>query len=128
MPAGRPTGYNPDYCPQVVELGKQGMSKAEIASELGIAKQTLYNWAEAHPEFMDALKSANSFAQAWWEKQGRIAAFGGTPGFNSTAYIFTMKNMFGDDWRDKVEQTIQGPTGDDGKPTAILMTIVDPKA
>jgi hypothetical protein len=107
----RPSDYNPEFCEQVIELGKQGMSKAEIASELGVAKQTLYNWMDAHPEFMDAVKEATAFAQAWWEKAGRTAVFGGSPGFNSTAYIFTMKNMFGDDWRDKVTQEHTGPDG-----------------
>lgn len=102
--AGRPTDYDQSYCERVIELGKEGASKAEMAAELGIVRQTLDNWCEAHPEFMDAVKQAVSWSQAWWEKQGRIATFGGTEGFNATSFIFNMKNRFPGDWKDKVEQ------------------------
>ncbi len=108
--AGRPTDYDQSYCERVIELGKEGASKAEMAAELGIVRQTLDNWTEAHPEFMDAVKQAVSWSQAWWEKQGRVATFGGTEGFNATSFIFNMKNRFPADWKDKVEQdqTIKG--------------------
>lgn len=110
MPTGRPTNYDPAFCEQVIELGKVGASKAEMAAELGVVRQTLDNWCEQHPEFLDAVKQAVSWSQAWWEKQGRLATFGGTEGFNATSFIFNMKNRFPSDWKDKVEQdqTIKG--------------------
>ena len=51
-------------------------------------------------------------ALAQQSEQGRTAVFGVSPGFNSTAYIFTMKNMFG--WRDRheVEQTTKATVHD----------------
>ncbi len=108
--AGRPTDYDESFCERVIELGKEGASKAEMAAELGIVRQTLDNWCEAHSEFMDAVKQAVSWSQAWWEKQGRVATFGGTEGFNATSFIFNMKNRFPSDWKDKVEQdqTVKG--------------------
>lgn len=106
--AGRPTDYDAAYCDQVIELGKTGASKAEMAAELGIVRQTLDNWCEQFPEFMDAVKQAVSWSQAWWEKQGRLATFGGTEGFNATSFIFNMKNRFPADWKDKVEQEQTG--------------------
>lgn len=110
MAGGRPTDYDPAFCDLVIDLGKTGASKAEMAAECGVTRQTLDNWAEAHPEFLDAVKEAVSWSQAWWEKQGRIATFGGTDGFNATAFIFNMKNRFPADWKDKVEQdqTVKG--------------------
>lgn len=106
----RPTDYDPAFCEQVIEFGKEGCSKAEMAAYLGVVRQTLDNWCDAHPEFMDAVKEALSFSQAWWEKQGRIATFGATPNFNATAFIFNMKNRFPNDWRDKqeVDQSVKG--------------------
>jgi len=104
----RPSDYDPAFCDQVIKLGKTGASKAEMAAELGVVRQTLDNWCEQHPEFLDAIKQAVSWSQAWWEKQGRIATFGGTDGFNATAFIFNMKNRFPADWKDKVEQEQSG--------------------
>lgn len=106
-PGGRPTGYDAAFCEQVIELGKTGASKAEMAAELGCARSTFALWEENHPEFSEAVKDAVSWSQAWWEKNGRIATFGGTDGFNATAFIFNMKNRFPSDWKDKhdVEHT-----------------------
>ncbi len=110
MAAGRPSDYDPAFCERVIDLGKEGASKAEMAAELGVVRQTLDNWCDAHPEFLDAVKEALSFSQAWWEKQGRIATFGATPNFNATSFIFNMKNRFPNDWRDKqeVDQSVKG--------------------
>jgi hypothetical protein len=108
MPAGRPSDYDPAFCERVIELGKDGASKAEMAAELGCARSTFALWEETHPQFSEAVKDAVGWSQAWWEKQGRIATFGGTDGFNATAFIFNMKNRFPADWRDKVEQEQSG--------------------
>lgn len=106
----RPTDYDPAYCDTVIELGKNGASKAEMAAEIGCARSTFALWEGAHPEFSEAVKDAVSWSQAWWEKQGRIATFGGVGGFNSTAFIFNMKNRFPSDWKDKqeVDQNVKG--------------------
>lgn len=108
--AGRPSDYDAAYCEQVIELGRTGASKAEMAAEVGCARSTFALWEEAHPEFSEAVKHAVDLSQAWWEKQGRLATFGGTEGFNATSYIFNMKNRFSADWKDKVEQdqTVRG--------------------
>lgn len=103
MPAGRPTKYNPDMCEKVIELGKIGASQHEMSLELDIDWTTFADWRDNNPEFSKAVSKAVSFAQAWWEKSGRIATFGGHEGFNATSFIFNMKNRFKDDWRDKVE-------------------------
>ena len=103
---GRPSTYDPAFCEKVIELGKEGASKAEMAAECGAARSTFDDWLEANPEFSYAVKEALFFSQAWWEKQGRIATFGGIEGFNATSFIFNMKNRFPDDWREKSEQTV----------------------
>ncbi len=103
MPAGRPSKYDADFCARVLELGKEGASKAEICLELDICYNTLENWQDAHPEFLKAVKEAERLSQGWWEKKGRQATFGGVEGFNATSFIFNMKNRFKEDWRDKSE-------------------------
>lgn len=121
---GRPSKYNPAFCERVIELGKEGMGKCEMAAKLGVHYQTFEDWQSVHPEFSISVKEALRYSQAWWEEQGRKATFGGTPGFNATSFIFNMKNRFKDDWRDKVENEITGP---DSGPVQIGFKIIDEK-
>ena len=107
MSGGRPTKYNPDFCDAVIEAGKSGQTKAEMAALLDIDRATLNDWCEIHPEFSRAVKRGIDLAQAWWEQKGREKTFQ-SEGFNATSYIFQMKNRFKEDWRDKVEQEHTG--------------------
>jgi hypothetical protein len=100
-PVGRPTKYDKAFCEKVIELGKIGASQCEMALELDISWETFSQWKKEKPEFSDAVKEATRHAQGWWEKQGRLATFGGTEGFNATSFIFNMKNRFQEDWKDK---------------------------
>lgn len=100
---GRPTKYDPVMCDRVIELGRTGASLAEMALELDVCYATFDNWKNDKPEFLEAVKKAERLSQGWWERQGRIATFGGVNGFNATSYIFNMKNRFKADWRDKSE-------------------------
>lgn len=104
---GRPTLYRPEMCQIVVECGKEGKGPAEMASQLGVTRQSMWNWTKVHQEFFDALKRAYDEGLAWWEKKGREATFGGVEGFHATSYIFQMKNRFRDEWRDKIDHDVE---------------------
>lgn len=101
MPAGRPTKYDPAMCEAVINAGAEGMTLAEMADILDIDRSTLADWREQHPEFSRAVKAGLDKAQAWWEREGRKATFGGVDGFNATSYIFQMKNRFREEWADR---------------------------
>lgn len=100
MPGGRPTKYKPEYCEQLVEWGKQGLSFEAFAGEIDVCKETLYEWTRKHPEFLDAKKRHESKCRVWWEKIGNTQAAGKLQG-NATSWIFNMKNRF--KWRDRIE-------------------------
>lgn len=100
-PGGRPSCYDPSFCDKVIELGKEGASKAEMALELGISRDSFNLYEKEKPEFSEAVKEAVSCAQGWWEKKGREAVFA-SKDFNATAFIFNMKNRFKEDWSDRV--------------------------
>ncbi|MCB0739208.1 MAG: hypothetical protein KDC92_16985 [Bacteroidetes bacterium] len=102
---GRPTDYDPSYCERLIKHMESGLSYEAFAGELGVAKQTIYNWEKAHPEFLDAKRVGASKSQLFWEKAGVHGMFmGGKDNpFNATVWVFNMKNRFG--WRDRVEQT-----------------------
>ena len=111
MPAGRPSKYKPEMCEIVIQCGRDGMGKAEMAAELGIAYSNFDRWQHEHPEFQDAVKEAVRQSQAWWEKMGRISTFGGTDGFNATSYIFQMKNRFRAEWNDTIKSDLTSSDG-----------------
>lgn len=106
---GRPTKYTPEACDVVVELGRDGASRAEMAAELDIAIKTLHNWEDAHPEFLQATTRARDLAQAWWERQGRRGIW--SREFNASAYRLQVMNRFPTDWRDKQDVNLHTPEG-----------------
>jgi transposase-like protein len=101
MPAGRPTTYNPEYADRAIEMGKQGASIVEIACDIGVSRQTLYNWRDANPEFLDAITRAAEESQSWWERKGRDSLT--TAGFQSSVWSRSMAARFPQDWREKTE-------------------------
>lgn len=108
---GRPSKYDPAFCERVLEMGREGASKAEMALELGIVYSTFDVWQNDIPEFSEAVKAAERLSQGWWEREGRKATFGACDGFNATSYIFQMKNRFRDDWREVVRKEVTGKDG-----------------
>jgi len=99
-PGGRPTSYKPEFCDQVIEMGKIGASKAEMALELDISWSSFVLWEQTNEEFSNAVKRAMQLSRGWWEKQGRLKTFDDKD-FNPTSYIFQMKNRFRDEWADR---------------------------
>ena len=145
---GRPTKYKPEFADKMVEFFSQPPIRevttidakgnettqvlpghfptlARFATNIGVTKDTLHDWATAkhietgelkHPDFLSAYKKAKDLQEANLV-EGTIAG-----AYNSTFAIFTAKNVLG--WRDKVEQEI---TGKDGGPLqAIQVTFVAP--
>lgn len=62
MPAGRPTEYKPEYVELVAGMCLAGATDSEIAEELEVSVQTLYNWRAKFPEFLEATKYGKEHA------------------------------------------------------------------
>jgi len=102
-PEGRPSKFKPAYCNEVIQHMAEGASLTSFAGEIGVARSTINQWMEDHPEFSEAARVGKAKCAAWWEKQGRaIVQGGGGPGA-STLAVFGIKNMAPDDWREKQE-------------------------
>ena len=129
MSAGRPTDYNPDFCELVIELGKQGKSVAQMASECDVSKQTMLTWASIYPEFLDALTLAKTHSQNWWESKGQdnLLSSGGVS-LNAGVWSRSMAARFPDDWRENKGVELTGAGGGALKFEEVRRTIVDPKA
>ena len=111
MPGGRPTKYSKKYCKIVLEKMKRGDSVVSCCAEIGISRDTFYNWVKDHPEFSDTWERGMVLAESWWENIGRMGAMGleistnGKTGrVNPSIFSFFMKNRFG--WADRVEQVV----------------------
>lgn len=109
MAVGRPTKYNPAYCDAIVEHMTEGASVASFAAEIDVARSTINLWADAHPEFMEALMRGKAKCAAWWERVGRNLAVTGDG--NAPMVIFGLRNMAQDDWKDRREMDHQSSDG-----------------
>lgn len=109
---GRTSDYKPEYCEQVIDYGKQGKSRTWIAAELGVVRQTLYDWEKKHSDFLDALARAKVLEQQWWEDSGQDGME--KPGFGANIWGRSMAARFPDEWREKM-----AVTGGDGGPVEV---------
>ena len=107
---GRPPDYRPEFCQRIIELGKRGYSQARMAADLDVAKQTITDWANRHPEFSDALKRARTHSQCWWED----AAQNGLQNreFNAAIWDKSVKSMFREDYTDRTVNEMVGKDGE----------------
>jgi len=126
---GRPTAYDANLHPQLAEAwASTGRTEDEIAEKLGVAKATITNWKNAHPDFLAALKRGKAepddrveaclFARATGYDHEAVKIFmpagAKAPVYakytehtvpDVTAQIFWLKNRRADRWRDRVEHT-----------------------
>ena len=104
---GRPTKYRPEMVERVLEFVGSGKSVKQFARELQVDSQTIYNWANEHPEFFDALTRAQEYSEAAWEEkmQGMMTS----KSVNAPLVKLYLANRFG--WSDKQEHAISGPGG-----------------
>ena len=104
-PVGRPSLDRPEYCEKVIELGRQGCSPAEIASELDVDRATLGYWADQYQEFSAALTRAKTHEQAWWEKAGKSGMIADK--FNAAVWTKSVTARFREDYTEKRDDAAQ---------------------
>ena len=103
--------YDEAFCELIIDMGKQGASDAEMAAACGITVQTLENWIEAHPPFLCAYGLSRTYAQAWWERQARMAAFSPSADTNASLIKHALDSRFPGYGRDqKINLTVKHST------------------
>ena len=115
--AGRPTSYKPEYCEAVEKHMAQGRAFETFAANIGVHRDSLYEWQKKHPAFSDSIKRGQALSYKYWESIGIAGATGKLKGFNAAVWIFTMKNKF--KWRDSHEIT-----SDPDNPVAIIPSVI----
>jgi len=100
-PGGRPTKYRPEYCEQVIQMGKEGKSVAQWCSQFEICRFTIDQWCKDYPEFSDAFTRARSEMQAHLERMGYEGL--GSKDFNANLFKITMQARFREDYTERRE-------------------------
>lgn len=100
---GTPNKYRPEMCQKAIEVLSGGESIVAVAAELGVSRVTVYEWKDTHPEFNAAINIGLAHGQRKWEAIGKQGITGGYERFSATAWMFTMKNRFREDYREEKE-------------------------
>jgi len=104
LKVGRPTKYKPEFCQLAIDLLSEGHSLYALASECNVSFETLMNWQNEHPEFLESIKIGKAKSAHWWEN--RVKEFAITGVGNATAIIFGLKNRARKTWQDKQEMDV----------------------
>jgi len=94
---GRPTKYRPAYCNEVIETMATGLSLTAFAGEIGVARSTINEWIDNHPEFSEATRVGKAKRTLALER-GMLSAENGPA---VTARMFALKNADPEEWREK---------------------------
>jgi hypothetical protein len=121
--AGRAKGLSKEYhkrfCHVVVNQGRQGKSRTQIAVYLGVSRKRLKTWEDAHPQFKDAMEIALDHARAWWENKAQRSL--DQKHFQSGLLGKMMASRFPDEYSERVVHA-----GDEAAPlTVITRRIID---
>ena len=95
------------FCHEVIQYMKTGRSFKSFAGRIGISPTTLNKWAEENEDFAEAVEIGKAIALGTWEDIAMDQATGETKGQSSTL-TFMMKNLFPEDYKDKVNIEQEG--------------------
>lgn len=122
--------YSPEYCNQVRMLAQEGMFPEEWCAHIGVTLQTLYNWANAYPEFEEAVHIAWWILRAYWSKKARESVQG--IGMAPSVLNNILEKRFPDTWgrnarmtHEHLETRNTGPQEDDDTSPEALRKMSD---
>ena len=102
---GRPTLYKPEFCEQVIELGKQGKSITQMAAKLEVDKASLLKWRDEKDDFSTALRVALTYSQDWWEDKAQTGLI--DRNFNAALWKHCVTSRFREDYAEKRDDAPQ---------------------
>ena len=125
MPAGRPSGFKPEFAEQAAKLARLGATDMQVADFFGVETRTIYRWKNEFPKFCQALKVGkdeldqqverslyhravgfeHEAVKIFCAKDGQVTSvpYREIVPPDTTACIFWLKNRRKEDWRDKTD-------------------------
>jgi anaerobic glycerol-3-phosphate dehydrogenase len=91
-------------------MGKEGLSRWQIASRLGITASNLSNWEAAHDDFRRALADSRLNALEYWETmaQNHMIENPGGPRLNTGLWSRSMAARFPNEYRENNKVEVVG--------------------
>lgn len=83
---------------------RDGLSKEQIAENMGICRDTLYEWEKKFTDISDALKKGREVA----DRNVENALYKNAMSGNIAAQIFWLKNRKPNEWKDKQNMDLGG--------------------
>lgn len=84
---------------KVIDLFKQGYTKARICLALDINKSTFLLYMEKHKAFREAVDNGRYFSLGYWQGVAANIATGANPDGNIRATEAMLSNMFPESWQ-----------------------------
>lgn len=92
--------YDPKYCQLTIDMMSKGKSKTQVASAIGVRRDTLDDWAKRHPDYNEALTLGVEASKSFYED--KLQEFATSHDLKSSAAVkaldFLMANRFRDDY------------------------------
>lgn len=129
MAGGRPSKFKPEFVEQTAKLCKLGATDRELADFFKVSEATLNNWKGEHPGFLESLKRGKEESDARVEQSLYRRALGYSHDAvkilmtkdgavyreeyvehyppDTVACIFWLKNRDPENWRDKIEGSLE---------------------
>ena len=101
---GRPSKYSEAYRGEVISAGEEGLSLTAFAGIIGVARSTINEWINKHPDFSEAVK-IHAAKRTLFLERGLLSS---DQGPKVTARIFALKNAAPEEWKDKIETEQSG--------------------
>ena len=107
---GRPTKYDPEICEKIIELGREGYSRAQMVAALGVPYATFKAWEQGQPDFRAAMEESRVLALAHWEELGytHMIESPGGPRLNTGLWSRSMSARFPSEYRENSKVELVG--------------------
>lgn len=92
--------WDDSYIAKVEAFMGLGYSVTAFAGEIGVTKQTVYEWSRIYEDFAEALNRGRAKRALYWERECISAAASGEG--DSKLIMFQLKNAAPDEFSDKV--------------------------
>lgn len=102
--------YDPKFCQMLVDHGKKGLDFESFAAEIGVSRQTIYDWEKRFEEFEEAKELSMNHRRLLIQKLLIGQSSGKIRGGSAPSLIYTAKNILG--WKDTITTEVSSESGD----------------